>query len=85
MGQLYDAIGLGYEHYRRPDPRIAAAILDALGAAATVVNVGAGAGSYEPVDRSMVAVEPSLDHDSPTSGRQRSGRAGVGDTPTIPR
>ncbi len=60
MAQLYDAIGLGYEQYRRPDPRIATAILDALGDAATVVNVGAGAGSYEPVDRSVVAVEPSL-------------------------
>jgi SAM-dependent methyltransferase len=60
MAQLYDAIGIGYEHYRRPDRRIATAILDALGDAATVVNVGAGAGSYEPVDRSVVAVEPSF-------------------------
>jgi SAM-dependent methyltransferase len=59
MAQLYDAIGLGYERYRRPDPRLAGAILDALGDAATVVNVGAGAGSYEPVDRPVVAVEPS--------------------------
>jgi len=60
MAQLYDAIGLGYGHYRRPDRRIATAILDALGDAATVVNVGAGTGSYEPVDRSVVAVEPSF-------------------------
>jgi SAM-dependent methyltransferase len=60
MAQLYDAIGLGYGHYRRPDRRIATAILDALGDATTVVNVGAGAGSYEPVDRSVVAVEPSF-------------------------
>jgi SAM-dependent methyltransferase len=60
MAQLYDAIGIGYKHYRRPDRRIATAILDALGDAATVVNVGAGAGSYEPVDRSVVAVEPSF-------------------------
>ncbi|MGH8067501.1 MAG: class I SAM-dependent methyltransferase [Candidatus Entotheonellia bacterium] len=60
MTQLYDAIGIGYEHYRRPDPRIAAAIIRALGEAETVVNVGAGTGSYEPVDRSVVAVEPSL-------------------------
>ena len=60
MAQLYDAIGIGYEHYRRPDRRIATAILDALGDVATVVNVGAGAGSYEPVDRSVVAVEPSF-------------------------
>jgi SAM-dependent methyltransferase len=60
MAQLYDAIGLGYEHYRCPDRRIATAVLDALGDAATVLNVGAGAGSYEPADRSVLAVEPSL-------------------------
>jgi SAM-dependent methyltransferase len=60
MVQLYDAIGLGYGHYRRPDRRIATAILDVLGDAAPVVNVGAGTGSYEPVDRSVVAVEPSF-------------------------
>jgi SAM-dependent methyltransferase len=59
MPQLYDEIGLGYAHYRRPDPRIGAAILGALGDAASVVNVGAGAGSYEPSDRAVVAVEPS--------------------------
>jgi SAM-dependent methyltransferase len=59
MPQLYDAIGVGYGHHRRPDPRIAAAIADALGAAESVVNVGAGAGSYEPSDRAVVAVEPS--------------------------
>ena len=57
--QLYDAIGPGYQAHRRPDPRIAAAIARALGGAATVVNVGAGAGSYEPTDRPVVAVEPS--------------------------
>jgi SAM-dependent methyltransferase len=60
MPQLYDEIGIGYGNYRRPDPRLAAAILHALGEADTVVNVGAGAGSYEPTDRSVVAVEPSL-------------------------
>jgi SAM-dependent methyltransferase len=59
--QLYDEIGVGYGRRRRPDPRIAAAIRDALGDADTVVNVGAGAGSYEPVDRPVVAVEPSLE------------------------
>jgi SAM-dependent methyltransferase len=59
MTQLYDAIGIGYRHYRRPDPRLATAILRALGDAQTVVNVGAGAGSYEPTDRSVVAVEPA--------------------------
>ena len=60
MAQLYDAIGVGYGRHRRPDPRIAAAIREALGAAESVLNVGAGAGSYEPSDRTVVAVEPSL-------------------------
>jgi SAM-dependent methyltransferase len=60
MAQLFDTIGIGYEHYRRPDRTIATGILEALGDAATVVNVGAGAGSYEPMDRSVVAVEPSF-------------------------
>jgi SAM-dependent methyltransferase len=60
MTQLYDAIGVGYAHYRRPDPRLAAAIGHALGDATSVVNVGAGAGSYEPTDRRVVAVEPSV-------------------------
>jgi SAM-dependent methyltransferase len=57
--QLYDQIGRQYTSTRRADPRIASAILDALGDADSVVNVGAGAGAYEPVDRSLVAVEPS--------------------------
>lgn len=56
---LYDNIGRTYARLRRPDPRIAAAINAALGDAASVVNVGAGTGSYEPNDRSVVAVEPS--------------------------
>jgi SAM-dependent methyltransferase len=56
---LYDTIGKGYANYRKPDSRIAALILDALGDAQSVVNVGAGAGSYEPRDRKVVAVEPS--------------------------
>src|SRR5919106_5502498 len=60
MGQLYDQIGIGYARLRRPDPRLAARICQALGAAETVVNVGAGAGSYEPRDRYVIAVEPSL-------------------------
>jgi SAM-dependent methyltransferase len=55
----YDAIGVGYRAHRRPDPRVAAPILAALGGAARVVNVGAGTGSYEPDDRVVVAVEPS--------------------------
>lgn len=58
-GALYNRIGHAYAHRRRPDPRIAARIWAALGDADTVVNVGAGTGSYEPTDRSVTAVEPS--------------------------
>jgi hypothetical protein len=58
-GVRYDTIGRGYSDYRRADPRIAAAVLAALGDARTVVNVGAGTGSYEPTDRPVVPVEPS--------------------------
>ncbi|MEA2249271.1 MAG: hypothetical protein QOH46_3800, partial [Solirubrobacteraceae bacterium] len=57
--ELYDRLGVGYTAVRRPDPRIAAAIHAALGDAVTVVNVGAGTGSYEPADRRLVAIEPS--------------------------
>ncbi len=60
MSTKYDTIGLNYAELRKPDPRIAAAIREALGQAATVLNVGAGTGSYEPVDRLVTAVEPSL-------------------------
>jgi SAM-dependent methyltransferase len=60
MGDIrYDVIGAEYAVTRREDPRIAALIHAALGDARTVVNVGAGAGSYEPRDRHVVAVEPS--------------------------
>jgi SAM-dependent methyltransferase len=55
----YDMIGRDYAGRRRPDPRVAAAIDHALGDARTVVNVGAGTGSYEPPDRVVVALEPS--------------------------
>ncbi|MBI5170569.1 MAG: methyltransferase domain-containing protein [Candidatus Eisenbacteria bacterium] len=55
----YDTIGKGYAGQRRPDPRIAARLAAALGGARTVLNVGAGAGSYEPADRQVVALEPS--------------------------
>ena len=55
----YATIGAAYTRYRRPDPRIAAQIAEALGAARTVLNVGAGAGSYEPADREVTPVEPS--------------------------
>ncbi len=57
--QLYDAIGSAYPATRRTEPRIAARIWDALGDARTVLNVGAGTGSYEPPDRDVTAVEPS--------------------------
>jgi SAM-dependent methyltransferase len=57
--QRYDAIGVGYATYRQPDPRIAAQIWNAVGDADRILNVGAGTGSYERSDRSMVAVEPS--------------------------
>jgi hypothetical protein len=55
----YAVIGSGYTRYRQPDPHIARFILSALGDAETVLNVGAGAGSYEPTDRRVTAVEPS--------------------------
>jgi hypothetical protein len=55
----YGRIGGGYAQNRRPDPRIAATIERSAICAETVLNVGAGAGSYEPVDRSVTAVEPS--------------------------
>lgn len=60
MSRLYDTIGIGYADRRRPDPAIEALIRKALGPARTVLNVGAGAGSYEPTDRLVTAVEPSM-------------------------
>jgi DNA-binding transcriptional MerR regulator len=57
--RLYDAIGGAYTATRRTEPRIAARIWDALGDARTVLNVGAGTGSYEPPGRAVTAVEPS--------------------------
>ena len=59
-GATYDRIGLTYAELRKPDPRIARRIDAALGSARMVVNVGAGTGSYEPPDRAVTAVEPSL-------------------------
>jgi SAM-dependent methyltransferase len=55
----YGQIGAPYADYRRPDPRIAATIRKTLGDATSVLNVGAGAGSYEPTDLQVTAVEPS--------------------------
>lgn len=59
MRATYDVIGRNYAELRRPDPRIARIIEGALGSARTVLNVGAGTGSYEPGDRAVIAVEPS--------------------------
>ena len=59
MNAIYDTIGINYAELRQPDPRIAKVIEHALGTARTVLNVGAGAGSYEPADRQVTAVEPS--------------------------
>jgi len=56
---VYDRIGVDYAQGRRPDPRWQAEVDAALGTSRTVLNVGAGTGSYEPVDRDVVAVEPS--------------------------
>jgi SAM-dependent methyltransferase len=57
--QFYDTIGATYTATRRTEPRIAAQVWAALGDARTVLNVGAGTGSYEPSDRDVIAVEPS--------------------------
>jgi SAM-dependent methyltransferase len=57
--QLYDTLGATYTVTRRTEPRIAARVWAALGDARTVLNVGAGTGSYEPSDRDVTAVEPS--------------------------
>jgi len=61
MNSLYDTIGLNYANLRKPDFRIAQRIETALGDAKTVLNVGAGAGSYEPADRQITAIEPSAE------------------------
>lgn len=59
MNRAYDEIGVNYSDFRRADPRIETRIWAALGDACSVVNVGAGSGSYEPRDREVIAVEPS--------------------------
>jgi SAM-dependent methyltransferase len=61
MKAIYDSIGINYAALRKPDRRIAAQIEAALGDARSVLNVGAGTGSYEPLGRSVVAVEPSAE------------------------
>jgi SAM-dependent methyltransferase len=78
MGRSYDTIGVNYSGLRKPDARIAARITAALGPAPTVLNVGAGAGSYEPADRRVVALEPSAEmvrQRPPTAAPAVRGRA----------
>ncbi len=55
---VYDQIGVGYSACRQEDPRLARLVVAALGAG-RVLNVSAGAGSYEPAGRQVIAVEPS--------------------------
>ncbi len=57
----YDEIGVGYARGRRTDPRWLTPVLDALGPAGSVLDVGSGTGSYEPPARRVVAVEPSVE------------------------
>jgi ubiquinone/menaquinone biosynthesis C-methylase UbiE len=57
---VYDEIGRTYTRTRQADPRIAAQITAALGGAVSVLNVGAGSGNYEPSDRRVIALEPSM-------------------------
>jgi hypothetical protein len=57
----YSMLAVDYANVRRPDPRIGAQFVAALGSARTVLNVGAGTGSYEPTDREVTAVEPSAE------------------------
>jgi SAM-dependent methyltransferase len=61
MRAKYDSIGINYAALRQPDGRIAEIIHAALGSAQTVLNIGAGTGSYEPTDRILIAVEPSIE------------------------
>jgi SAM-dependent methyltransferase len=68
---VYDTIGQGYLAHRRPEPSWEALIHQQLGDGRVVVNVGAGTGSYEPLDRDVVAVDPS----SVMLSQRRSGAA----------
>ncbi len=80
MAAKYDSIGINYASLRKPDPRIAAVIQQALGQAKTVLNVGAGTGSYEPADRQITAVEPSREmiaKRSPSAARAIQACAGA--------
>jgi SAM-dependent methyltransferase len=74
---LYEDIGRSYSKTRREDPRIAAEIHACLGRTGPVVNVGAGTGNYEPTDRPVIAVEPSLEMLRQRRGRTRHVVRGV--------
>jgi SAM-dependent methyltransferase len=74
VNEVYDEIGTDYSVTRRPDPRISRRINAALGNCTSVINVGAGSGSYEPADKAVIAIEPSA-----TMIRQRA----VGSAPVI--
>lgn len=81
---LYEDIGRSYAKTRREDPRIAAEITACLGASRSVVNVGAGTGSYEPSDRLVVAVEPSPRMVGQRRGRTRHVVQGVAEALPFP-
>ena len=70
--QVYESIGVGYAAACWPDARINQVIVDPLGDARTVINVGAGGGNYEPTDRIITSVESSLEVIT-----QRATRAGT--------
>ena len=59
LDTIYNTIGVDYAETRKPDPRLAALIHASLKGLESILNVGAGAGSYEPADKSLVALEPS--------------------------
>ncbi len=61
MATSYDTIGVNYSDLRKPDARIETVISNALGSAETILNVGAGTGSYEPAGRAVTAIEPSAE------------------------
>lgn len=80
----YGEIGATYARYRQPEPAIAAQILAALGDARTVLNVGAGAGSYEPVDRIVTAIEPSASMRAQRPGQLTAAIDGVAEALPFP-
>ena len=78
-GGRYDSIGRSYARTRREDPRIAAQVCSALGRG-SLVNVGAGSGNYEPTDRTVVAVEPSMQMIRQRAGRRAPAVRGVAES-----